>query len=133
MIKRKDYFNEWEPTQKQLGYSQAVKVGDTLYIAGSAALDPDFVPMHVGDFGAQLTTVYEKLKETLEHHEMTASSVVKEVMYATDMSKLVDCMAIRKSFYGDGPFPAATGVEVTQLFHPDLMIEIEMVAIADTK
>lgn len=129
MSQRQTYFNHWEPAQRAFGYAQAVRVGDTIYIAGTVAVDAQFQPVHTGDFGAQLQFVYARLGETLAHFGLNFSHVVREVMYATNMAGLVAAMPLRKSVYGEGPYPAATGVEVKQLLFPELMIEIEMVAV----
>jgi enamine deaminase RidA (YjgF/YER057c/UK114 family) len=53
---------------------------------------------------------------------------VRENMFVTDMSALMPAMEFRKSIYGNGPFPASTTVEVSKLFLPGLMIEIEVTA-----
>lgn len=128
-MQRQDLFNQWEPYQRDLGYSQAVKVGDTVYIAGTTAVDADFTPLHASDFEAQLRVVYEQLGETLARFSLGFGDVVREVIYATNMSELTRTMPLRKSFYGDGPYPAATAVEIKQLLFPELMIEIELVAV----
>jgi 2-iminobutanoate/2-iminopropanoate deaminase len=125
---RSEYFNHWEPVQRELGYSQAVRIGDLVFIAGTAAVDAQFAPVHAGDFPAQLRFVYDRLRETLAQFSLDFRHVVREVLYATDMRAMVDAMPIRKAVYGDGPFPAATGVEVKQLLFPELLIEIELIA-----
>lgn len=128
-MQRQDFFNQWEPYQRDLGYSQAVKVGDTVYIAGTTAVDADFTPLHASDFEAQLRVVYEQLGETLARFSLGFGNVVREVIYVTDMPELTRAMPVRKSFYGDGPYPAATAVEIKQLLFPELMIEIELIAV----
>lgn len=129
---RETFFNQWEAVQRELGYSQAVKVGGMVYIAGTAAVDPEFKPVCPNDFESQLQFVYDRLGETLAHFSLGFSDVVREVIYVTHMAGLVGAMPLRKTFYGDGPYPAATAVEVKQLLFPELMIEIELVAACRT-
>ncbi len=127
---RTDFFpDDWGATQRQFGYCQAIKTGGTVYISGTAAVDGHFAPAHPGDFDAQTRLVYERLGATLAHFSLGFSDVVREVMYVTSMENLVAAMPLRKSFYGDGPFPTATAVEVRQLLFPELMIEVELVAV----
>lgn len=128
MMQRESYFNVWEPMQRQVGYSQAVRVGDLVFVAGTASVGENFEPIHAGDFPAQLNVTYSRIGATLEHFGLDFRHVVREVMYVTDMGALVAAMELRKRFYRDGPFPAATGIEVRQLLYPELMIEVEVVA-----
>ena len=127
-MQRESHFNVWEPMQRQFGYSQAVRVGDLVFVAGTASVGESFEPIHIGDFPAQLRAVYGRIGETLAHFGLDFRHVVREVMYVADMEALVAASDLRRSFYGDGPYPAATGVEVRQLLYPELMIEVEVVA-----
>jgi enamine deaminase RidA (YjgF/YER057c/UK114 family) len=133
---RTDLFYAWEATQKALGYSQAVKVGDTVYVSGTASLNEKFEPVHAYDLPAQMRFIYRRIEETLAKFSLGFGHVVRENMYVTDMAALMPAMEFRKAIYGDGPFPASTTVEVNKLFLPGLMIEIEITAstaIAQTK
>ena len=128
MNNRTDLFYAWEATQKALGYSQAVKVGDMVYVSGTASLNEKFEPVYSDDLPAQMRFIYERIGETLAKFSLGFGHVVRENMYVTDMSALMPAMGFRKSIYGDGPFPASTTVEVQKLFMPGLMIEIEVTA-----
>ncbi len=128
MAQRTDLFHAWEATQKALGYSQAVKVGDTVYVSGTASLNDKFEPAYPGDLPAQMRFIYQRIGETLAKFSLGFEHVVRENMYVTDMAALMPAMGLRKSIYGDGPFPASTTVEVSKLFLPSLMIEIEVTA-----
>jgi enamine deaminase RidA (YjgF/YER057c/UK114 family) len=128
VAQRTDLFYAWETTQKTLGYSQAVKVGDTVYVSGTASLNERFEPVHPHDLPAQMRFIYQRIGETLAKFSLGFGHVVRENMFVTDMSALMPAMEFRKSIYGDGPFPASTTVEVNKLFLPGLMIEIEVTA-----
>jgi len=128
MAQRTDLFYAWEATQKALGYSQAVKVGDTVYVSGTASLNEKFEPVHADDLPAQMRFIYQRIGETLAKFSLGFGHVVRENMYVTDMAALMPAMELRKAIYGDGPFPASTTVEVNKLFLPGLMIEIEVTA-----
>jgi 2-iminobutanoate/2-iminopropanoate deaminase len=128
MVNRTDLFYAWEATQKALGYSQAVKVGDTVYVSGTASLNDKFEPAYANDLPAQMRLIYQRIGETLGRFSLGFGHVVRENMYVTDMAALMPAMEFRKSIYGDGPFPTSTTVEVSKLFMPGLMIEIEVTA-----
>jgi 2-iminobutanoate/2-iminopropanoate deaminase len=120
----------WEQQQTELGYSQAIKVGDTVWLSGTASLDHDFVPVYPNDLGAQMTFVYARIRETLAKFSLGFRHVVRENMYVTDMTALLPALPYRKSIYGNGPFPTSTTIQVSQLLLPGLMIEIEITASA---
>lgn len=130
MQDRADYKKpEWQDAHDGFGFSQAVRIGDTIYLSGTTSCGPGFVPEHVGDFRAQFAAAYQKIHDTLAHYGLGMNDIVKEVMYTKDMPALTENMDVRKGFYGDGPFPASTGVEITNLFFPELLVEIEVVAV----
>jgi enamine deaminase RidA (YjgF/YER057c/UK114 family) len=125
---RTDLFYAWEATQKALGYSQAVKVGDTVYVSGTASLNEKFEPAYPDDLPAQMRFIYQRIGETLAKFSLGFGHVVRENMYVTDMAALMPALEFRKAIYGNGPFPASTTVEVNKLLLPGLMIEIEVTA-----
>jgi enamine deaminase RidA (YjgF/YER057c/UK114 family) len=53
VMTREDHFNMWTDTQHELGYTQAIRVGPTVYVSGTAALDEKFQVVSPGDLGAQ--------------------------------------------------------------------------------
>ncbi|MGI5239299.1 RidA family protein [Dactylosporangium sp. CA-139066] len=118
----------WVSDQQSLGYSQAVQVGDTVWLSGTASLDPQFNPVHPDDLAAQMAFIYQRIGETLNRFGLGFRHVVRENMYVTDMAALINALPYRKSIYGSGPFPTSTTVQVNQLLLPGLMIEIETTA-----
>jgi len=65
MTKRTDLFHAWEATRKALGYAQAVRAGDTVYVAGTAGLDAEFNALDPGDLPVQMRNIYRRIGETL--------------------------------------------------------------------
>lgn len=114
--------------EKAVGYSQAVLVGDHLYISGCVSWDMDGKPLHVGNFASQVEAVYADIDATLKAHGMNASHVVKETIYTCDMEDLIAANAKRMEYYQRVAPPASTWVEVARLVHPDLLLEVEIVA-----
>jgi 2-iminobutanoate/2-iminopropanoate deaminase len=112
------------------GYSHVAEVsgGRTIYIAGQVAFDNSGNVVGKGDFAAQATQVFDNLKLALAAVGATFENVVKVNTYVTDMSHLQTLREIRSRYYGKIA-PASTLVEIGKLASPDLMIEIEAVAV----
>ncbi len=105
--------------EMDIGYCQAVRVGDTLYVSGTAGR---------GEMGTAVRSVYDRLDATLKANGLTFADVVKENVYATDLDAFIANKAIRKQFYG-AAFPAATWVQVQRLYVPALVVEVELTAV----
>ena len=113
------------------GYTHVVEVhrGKTVYIAGQVAFDRSGNVVGAGDFRAQTRQVLENLKAALAAAGATFENVVKITTFVTDISQIQAFREIRNEFFGANP-PASTLVQVVQLARPDLMIEIEAIAVA---
>ena len=114
--------------EKSFPYAQAVKVGKTLYISGSVSWDQDGQVVAAGDMKAQMRNAYEDIRKTLDAHGATVENIVKETLYAKDIDAAVEAAGVRREFYGNSTPPAATWVEISRLVHPELLIEVEVVA-----
>jgi reactive intermediate/imine deaminase len=112
------------------GYSHIAEAsgGRTIYIAGQVALDKSGKIVGKGDFAAQATQVFENLKLALAAVGATFDNVVKVTTFVTDMSQMQTLREIRGKYYGKMA-PASTLVEISKLANPDLLIEIEAVAV----
>lgn len=115
---------------KPTGYTHVVEVnrGRTIYVAGQVAFDGSGTMVGKGDFAAQTRQVMENLKAALAAAGATFDNVVKVNTYVTDMSQIQTLRTIRASYFGTNP-PASTLVQVVALALPDLMIEIEVIAV----
>jgi len=116
---KKEKFNWGHGDQDTtIGYTQAVKVENILYISGTVSheLTPEGIKR-----------VYEALEKTLQHYSASFQNVVKENLYTTDIDLVKQYNYVRKPFY-KGDFPAATWVQISRLFTPETKLEIELVA-----
>lgn len=114
----------------QLGFSQAATAGEFLFVSGTVALNRDFQPLHIGDWAAQCRSIYESLQVTLNAHELTFSSVVKETIFTRDLKAFFEhANPVRMSFYPNDSFPAATAVKVAEMAFEENLMEIELVAL----
>lgn len=114
--------------EKPFGFSQAIMAGDYLFISGCVSWDMDGNPVHVGDFPAQVATVYADIDETLKAHGLDAGDIVKETIYTRDMEGLIAANPTRMDYYKYVSPPASTWIEIARLVHPDLLLEVEITA-----
>ena|SRR6266516_3878396 len=115
------------------GYSQIVEVtaGRIIFIAGQTALDRDGNVVGRNDFAAQVDQVFNNLSIALQASGCTAANLVKLTVFLTDMDNLVRYREARNRFFASVTPPAApavTLVEVSKLYGPDFLIEIEAIA-----
>ena len=102
--------------------------GKLVFVAGQVALDADGELVGEGDIAAQTKRVMENVKLGLEAAGATFADVVKIVNYITDAEEFPKMAAVRREYLTE-PYPASTLIEVQALMYPELMIEIEVLAV----
>jgi len=115
------------------GYSQVVDVraGRIIFIAGQTALDQNGELVGKNDFAAQARQVFRNLNVALQSAGCTAANLVKMTVFLRDMDNLQPYRDARNRFFTTTTPPAApaiTLVEVSKLYGPDFLIEIEAIA-----
>jgi 2-iminobutanoate/2-iminopropanoate deaminase len=116
---------------KPTGYTHVVEVtgpAKTIYISGQIAFDKDGKLVGAGDMKAQAEQVFKNLQAALEAAGAKFTDVVKMNSYITDMSKIQAVRDVRARYFGEVT-PASTFVQVAGLVRPDLLLEIEVVAV----
>ena len=95
-------------------YSQAVRVGDTVYLSGQIPLVPETMQLDGGDMRAQIVRVFENLSAVARAAGGTLNDVAKLNVYLTD---LTNCPLVNEVMekYFRGPFPARAAVGVAAL------------------
>lgn len=119
------HLNAFEP---EFGYSQAVKVGKTLYISGTMAVDAGGNLVAPGDMAGQLRAVYTNLQHTLAAHGATLDDIVLERIATTDMAAFLAVSEVRFEFHPQDRLPAASFSEVKQLADAGFLVQVEAVA-----
>jgi reactive intermediate/imine deaminase len=117
------------------GYTHVVEVAGpnrTIYISGQIAFDKDGKIVGAGDMKAQAEQVFKNLEAALTAAGATFSDVVKMNSYTTDMSKVQAVRDVRARYFKDAT-PASTFVEVKGLVRPELLLEIEVIAVVSAK
>ena len=113
------------------GYSHVVDspADRIVYISGQVPLDGDGQLVGEGDFEAQTRQVFQNLTRALEAADAAWSDVVKLNYFLTDVSQIMSVRAIRDEYVDTERPPASTLVQVSGLFRPEVMVEIEAVAV----
>ena len=111
----------WESTA---GYSRAVAIGDTCWVAGTTDAGPGGRSLHPGDIGAQTRAALAIIAAALADAGFALIDIVRIRMFVTDMSRSSEVMAVQGAVFASIR-PAATMVEVSALMDPSLLIEIE--------
>ena len=112
-------------------YNHCVRVANpraTLYLAGQLARDEHGQTVGVGDIRAQTQQVTENIRTILRAEGGDLENLVKVTVFTTDMRYFDAISEVRRRYF-TGDLPASTIVEVSKLSQPDLLIEIEGVAV----
>ena len=117
------------PTNRS-AWPRAIELGDLLFISGQAAIDAGGKIVGIGDFDAQAKQAFENLDRVLRAGGSSLKNVIKVTIFLTDMGYFSRIVELRGQWF-TAPYPADTIVEVSSLYSPDAMIEIEAVAVAD--
>jgi 2-iminobutanoate/2-iminopropanoate deaminase len=123
------HFNK--PLEDGMGFSAIVHANGLLHIAGIVSVDEKAEVHAPGDMAAQINRIYDIMEETLAKNGATLAHVVSEVMYTTDMGKLMEATPVRIQRYSGHAFPATTAVQVAALAVPGAMLEIQATAQLD--
>ena len=106
-------------------YSQAVKVGNTVWISGQIPLDPSSMTIVEGDISAEAEQVFQNLKAVAEASGGTLNDAVKINISLTDLGDFDAVNAVMASYFKE-PYPARACVQVAAL-PKGAHIEIEAV------
>jgi enamine deaminase RidA (YjgF/YER057c/UK114 family) len=117
----------WE---KLYGYSRAVRVGGTVYVAGTTAIDETGQVIGANDPYVQAKFIYEKIRRALTEAGASLEDVVRVRAFVTDISRWTDVARAQGEVFGKIR-PAATLVQVSALVDPRLLVEIEVDAVTD--
>lgn len=112
------------PWERSAGYSRAIVVGDSCWVAGTTDAGPDGRSLHPGDVAAQARAVLEIIEGALTEGGFSLGEVVRTRMFVTDMAHSAAVAAVHGEVFGEIR-PAATMVAVAGLMHPSLLVEIE--------
>ncbi|HKX65778.1 MAG TPA: RidA family protein [Intrasporangium sp.] len=119
------------PWEDLVGYSRAVRVGDTVHVSGTTAVRDGQV-VGAGDAYTQTKVALDIVTAALAELGATPADVVRTRMFVTDISRWEEYGRAHGEVFGDLR-PTASMLEVSALIHPDLLVEIEAEAIVDAQ
>ena len=115
----------WE---EEYGYSQAIKVGDTIYISGQVSHD-DKGKIVGSDMELQMRQSYINVKKVLASYGASMENIVDETLFVTDMeTAFAAAIKCRHEVFSGKPIVASTIVQIQRLPYPGLLIEIKCIA-----
>lgn len=115
----------WE---SKVGYSRAVKAGNLIFVSGTTATDEKGEITGVDDAYLQSVQIIGNISKALSEAGAMLEDVVRTRIYVTDISHWEDVGRAHADFFGEIR-PATSMVEVQNLIQPDMLVEIEAVAI----
>jgi len=108
-------------------YSQAVKIGNTVYFSGQIPLDPATMTLVTGDMAAQATQVFTNLQEVARAAGGTFDHIVKLSIFLTDLTHFPIVNEVMSQFFNE-PYPARSTVQISALPRGS-QIEIEAIMV----
>ncbi len=106
-------------------------VGGLLFLSGLAAIDEHGTVIGASDFEAQLEQTFVNIDRVLAAGGSDRGRIIKVTIYLTDMENFPAIVAGRQRYF-TRPWPADTIVEVRALALPELMVEIDVIALASS-
>ncbi len=118
------------PWEEIVGYCRAVKAGKQIVVTGTAAVNEDGTTHAPGDAYAQASRCFAIIRQALQGFGANLDRVVRTRMYVTDISRWEEYGRAHREAFAGHP-PATTMVGVAALIDPEMLIEIEVDAVAN--
>lgn len=111
-------------------YSDAVRVGNLIFLAGQIAVDDNLNVIGKGDVAAQARYIFDRMQKILKETGGSLEDVVWVQFFVRNMEDRVKITPARKEFFGENR-PASTLVEVSKLVFEDALVEVNAIAVLE--
>jgi 2-iminobutanoate/2-iminopropanoate deaminase len=119
-------------SRKKYGYSQAIKAGNTIYLAGQGASDEEGNLIGEGDIVAQVRQTYENIRRILAEAGATMNDIVRMTIFCKDIREFAreapNIGKIAKEYFGHASPPGSL-IQVVGLGDSAMLLEIEAIAV----
>lgn len=119
--------SKWEPI---IGYSRAVKVGNSIFVSGTTGSGADGKIVGDNDLYAQTKQAILNIETALKQGGATLASVVRTRVYVTDISRWEDAAKAHGEFFSEIR-PAMAILEVSKLISSEMLVEVEADAVIE--
>jgi reactive intermediate/imine deaminase len=119
------------PYEHSIGFSRAVRVGNFVFVSGTAPIGPNRQTVGIGDPSAQARRCFEIIQAALEEAGLSLSDVIRTRMYLKNIDDWEKVAQVHSEFFKEVR-PASTIIQVSRFVDPDWLVEIEADAIIDT-
>ena len=116
------------PYEPKIGFSRAVRAGDTIYVSGTVAWGEDGQLIGEGDIYAQAKQAISNIEKALTQAGASLEHVVRTRIYVTDISRIDEVARAHGEAFGEIR-PASSMIEVSALAEPQMLVEIEAIAV----
>jgi enamine deaminase RidA (YjgF/YER057c/UK114 family) len=116
------------PYEDVIGFSRAVRVGDLIFVSGTVAWGPDGKLVGKGDVYAQAKQTLANIEGYLREAGAGLKDVVRTRIYLTDIGRWQEVARAHREAFGDVR-PASSLLEISRLAEPEMLVEIEAVAV----
>lgn len=127
-MSRKQLISSGSPFEGTVGFSRAVRVGDTVHVAGTAPIGVDGRTACIGDAAGQARRCFEIVRQTLETAGGSLSDVVRTRIYLIRIDDWSAVAEVHGELFGVIR-PACTVLQVSRFIDPDWLVEVEADAI----
>jgi len=117
----------WQKKNRAFSPAVVTKGGTTIWLAGHGAIHDDYGETLAGDFDAQTHQAFKLLTATLSEAGGKLTDLVTMTVYILDARYGDNFIKIRKKYFEN--FPASALLTVSGFAHPDMMVEIQGIAV----
>jgi reactive intermediate/imine deaminase len=118
------------PYEPIIGFSRAVRAGDTVYVSGTVAWGPDGELVGRGNVYTQAKQAIANIEAALREAGASLGDVVRTRIYLTDVSRWEEAARAHREAFAEAR-PASSLLEVSRLADLDMLVEIEAIAVVE--